>query len=190
VIAIRRQHGLESERFDRVTVTMAHARRSECSFTSRPKTSSATAKSICLRCAVRCKVANSRPNQTGREFGQEVIEQRAITRNSRFAGEQCLHMARYFRQHRSLGPSGSCLARQHQPCCDRLCRLNQYGGRAIPSARTTAGGLPTTRVLSPLGLPTTRVLWLSGLPTTGVLSGRSLSAVSGRGSGRRRGGVR
>jgi hypothetical protein len=47
-------------------------------------------------------------------------------------------MARYFRQDRSLGSSGSCLARQHQPCCDRLCRLNQYGSRAIPSARTTA----------------------------------------------------
>jgi hypothetical protein len=66
----------------------------------------------------------------------------------------------------------------------------QCSGRAIPSATIAAGGLPTTRVLSLPGLPTTRVLWLSGLPTPSVLSGQSLSAVSGRRSGRRRGGVR
>jgi hypothetical protein len=79
VIAIRRQHGLESERFDRVTVTMAHARRSECSFTSRPKDTVSDSEINNCDVRSRCKVANSRPNQTGHEFGQEVIEQRAIT---------------------------------------------------------------------------------------------------------------
>src|SRR6478672_6682241 len=85
------------------------------------------------------------------------------------AAKECLHAARYFRQHRKLGPSGSYLAHQHQPCCDQLRRLNWYGGRAIPSAARTAGRLPPTCVLSLPGLPTTRVLWVSGLSTTCVL---------------------
>jgi hypothetical protein len=92
---------------------------------------------------------------TGREFDEEVIEQLAVT--PKFVGKYCLHTARYCLQHRKLGPPGSCLARQHQRC-DQLRRLYQFSGRAIPSATITAGGLPSTRVLSLPGLPTTRVL--------------------------------
>jgi len=85
---------------------------------------------------------------------------------------------------------GFCLARQCQPCGDRLRRLNPYGGRAIHSSTTTATPLPTTRLLFVPGLPATRALWLSGVSTTCVLSDESLRAVSGQGWGRRRGGLR
>src|SRR6185503_10565347 len=76
---------------------------------------------------------------------------------------------------------GFCLARQCQPCGDRLRRLNPYGGRAIHSSTTTATPLPTTRLLFVPGLPATRALWLSGVSTTCVLSDESLRAVSGQG---------
>ena len=41
-----------------------------------------------------------------REFDEEVIEQLAVTPKSWFAGKHCLHTARYFLQHRKLGPPG------------------------------------------------------------------------------------
>ena len=66
-----------------------------------------------------------------------------LPQNSRFVDNQCLHAARYFGHRSEVGAvRGSSLARQRQPFCDRLRRLNQYGSRAIPFATTTTNGLP------------------------------------------------
>ena len=66
--------------------------------------------------------------------------------------------------HIKLGPSGSCFAHQHQPCCDQLRRLNRYGGRAIPSAARTPGRLPPPAYYPYRGYPPTGYYGYRGYP--------------------------